>query len=93
MCSPMPDVPDEVWAEVDADMNATQENAGAEQLAHHTAEMLDWASGRKSYNNTFIGLHGDRSWELAMCAAADAAEVAKHSAVVQALSNVSYRAG
>ena len=29
MCSPMPDVPDEVWAEVDADMNATQENAGA----------------------------------------------------------------
>lgn len=49
-------------------------------------EMMAWATGAKSNLNTFIGLNGDRAWELAMCAVADAAEVEKWSHVVRAAS-------
>ena len=45
------------------------------------AEAWAWATGKKSHWNTFCGIHGDRAWELAMCAAADAAETQKWAAL------------
>lgn len=52
------------------------------------AEMLEWATGRRSHLNEFMSVEGDpadRAQTLILVAQADAAEVTRLSAAIQAL--------
>jgi len=48
------------------------------------AEMTEWVEGRRSWTNTIRSTTGDPAWETALIAQADAAEVVKLSAAIQA---------
>lgn len=59
-----------------------------ERFQHHYNEMIEWAEGRKSHWNAVI--EGCRDTDrmadaTTLCAMADAAEVARHAAVLMAL--------
>jgi hypothetical protein len=64
------------------------------KIAELTAEMLDWAEGRKSHWNEVLTACPDperRTEAFATCAGADAAEVQKLSAAIQALAALDRR--
>lgn len=56
-----------------------------ERYQHHYNEMIAWAEGTKSNWSIFHTIGGNTPECQAACAVADAAEVAKHAAVVMAL--------
>ena len=51
--------------------------------------MMQWVRGERSHWNDFAGMDGDHATVRAMCAVADAQEVVKLSAAIQALAAVS----
>lgn len=58
-----------------------------QQIDDLTTEMLDWVAGRRSHLNEYVQVETgyDRQQTLAYCAIADAQEVVKLSAAIQAL--------
>jgi hypothetical protein len=74
--------------ETSADAQFPASEMPSEAVTRHLSLMEDWIEGRRSFTNQFIGMTGDRAVELAQCAVADAQEVVKHAAAVQAYASL-----
>lgn len=56
-----------------------------QRMQHHYDEMVAWGGGTKSYTNIYYNAYGNTAEISAAIAVADAAETAKHAAIVMAL--------